>query len=648
MIALNGPNGVSETTYTDSSGFYQFTDLTPGTYTIREQQPSGTFYNGYTNTGTDAGVVDGTSGIDIISAINLNSGDAGLEYDFGEIQPTGTFGYDWFDTNRNGVYDQGSEPPIPGVAVTISGTAFAGTPLARPLTAADVPGGLTVTTNSAGRYDYPVLPPGVYTITSVQPTTFDGMSLVHWQEQNGDPTGPNPTIDNPNPRTFSDVVLTAGNASRGPFNFGETAFSGSPPTTPPIIVPPTPPSKRDFLDSTDTSGSSSSGAAAAAPAENVAPSSPGVNAAVADLPQDPQFAVSTGTPTVPAFVAVGAGPGSAPLVRVFNYATGVEVFQFLAYEQSYTGGVHVAVGDINGDGVPDIVTSTGVGGGPRVRVFSGIDGSVLEDFFAYEPTYTGGVSIAVGDVEGIGRDDIITGTETGGAPRISVFNTSNVSNPIASFFAFDSSQRSGVRIAAADFNGDGKADIVATTGPGVTTQVRVFSGADVLLNQANISPIQTINPFGGAFSGGAYIATGDYNGDGMPDIIVGADAGGGPRVQVFSGTDDSILADFFAYEPTFTGGVRVAALDVNGDGHADIIAGAGLGGATRVTIFSGAGVGASLVPNVIDDFFAFDATVLDGVYVGAGTSKPVGGTSPVTTPAAIGSLGLSGTMPPLS
>ncbi|MEX0645292.1 MAG: VCBS repeat-containing protein, partial [Parvularculaceae bacterium] len=84
--------------------------------------------------------------------------------------------------------------------------------------------------------------------------------------------------------------------------------------------------------------------------------------------------------------------------------------------------VFVAAGDVNGDGMADIITGAGAGAGPHVKVFDGATGAELRSFMAYAPTFTGGVFVAAGDVNGDGMADIITGADAGAAPHVKVFD----------------------------------------------------------------------------------------------------------------------------------------------------------------------------------------------------------------------------------
>ncbi|MFO0938774.1 MAG: FG-GAP-like repeat-containing protein, partial [Gemmataceae bacterium] len=458
------------------------------------------------------------------------------------------------------------EPPIANTTITLSGTAFAGSVLSRPLTGADSKTGLVVTTDQNGRWEYYGLPPGNYTAVETQPA---GYATLY--NSSADSTGLPVTVGAQFHDVFSGTVAPAG-VTRGAFNFGEIRNS---------LVDPT---KRDFLGTTDTTNGSNGG---------------GTNQ---NVNLDPSFATSSGTAANPTFVLNAAGQGQAPFVRVFDYTTGFERNKFLAYESTYTGGVRVAVGDVNGDGVADIITATGIGGGPRIRVFSGADNSiVLMDFFAYESSFRGGVFVAAGDITGDGKADIIVGTESGGGPRVRVFSGSDGS-VVRDFFAFDSSLRTGVRVAAGDVNGDGKADIIATTGPGTQTIVRTYDGVTNNL-------ITQFAPFG-TFSGGAYIAAGNTSGGTTANVIVGADAGGGPIISTFNGATGANLTSAFAFDSNSRNGVRVAASDVNGDGIADVIVSTGPGTPSQIKVLNG-----SNLSQTIDTWYAFDTTFLGGTYV---------------------------------
>ena len=317
------------------------------------------------------------------------------------------------------------------------------------------------------------------------------------------------------------------------------------------------------------------------------------------------FLLSTSS-SAKADVITGAGPGAGSTVKTFSGATGAELDDFLAYPPAFLGGVRVAVGDVNGDGIADVLTGPGPAAGapPQVQVFDGSSSSLLMSFFPYGPSFNGGVFVAAGDVNGDLSDDIVTGADAGGAPHVKVFNGQS-GVEVRSFNAYPPSFAGGVRVAAGDVNGDGLADLVTGAGVG-SSHVKVFDGA-------TNAELRSFFAYGGGFTGGVYVASGDVDGDGYADIVTGADAGGAPHVKVFSGQSGSELLSFMAFTPSFTGGVRVAAGDVDGDGLVDIVTGAGGGAGGHVKVFSGQ-TGAEL-----QSYLAYNAAFTGGVYVAAST-----------------------------
>jgi hypothetical protein len=314
------------------------------------------------------------------------------------------------------------------------------------------------------------------------------------------------------------------------------------------------------------------------------------------------------TPPGASALVAAADAGGAPLVRDFDPVTGAQRFAFYAYDPNFHGGVRVALGDVTGDGIADIITAPGPGGGPHVRVFDGRIGTPLTGplggFFAYDADFTGGLFVAAGDVNGDGRVDIITGPDAGGGPNVRVFSGLDGS-VLANFMAYSPTFSGGVRVAAGDVDGDGHADIVTGAGPGGGPEVRVFSGASGGL-------VRDFLAYDEVFRGGVYVAAGALEGSQTAAIVTGAGSGGGPNVRIFNGSDATMIASYFAYDPGFTGGVRVAVGAFDSQGHASIVTSPGPSGGPHVR----AKDAATLAD--LDSFFALDPQFTGGVFIAAG------------------------------
>jgi len=287
-------------------------------------------------------------------------------------------------------------------------------------------------------------------------------------------------------------------------------------------------------------------------------------------------------------------PGTPQYVMVVDGQSGEVSSQFLAYESDYVGGTRVAVADLDGDGVDEIITAPGRNRPPEVRVFD-VDGNSVPGFPSFlgnSAAFTGGIHLTVADVNGDGKPDIITVPSYGAAdvriflnryPQIPAFQAT----PEISFLAFPTASIGGAVVAAADMgqmvNGsfvnvpDGKAEIVIGTGPGSKATVTVFDVSGVTpLRVQTFFPFTALNP---NFLGGVSLDLARIDADAIPDVIVGMGVNGTSRIEVWAWDTTSVsLSLLGTISAAFTGSsnnapVSVAAMDWNRDGIADTIFG---------------------------------------------------------------------------
>jgi serine-aspartate repeat-containing protein C/D/E len=157
---LDSKGVILQTTQTDANGYYQFTNLAAGTYSVRKITPAG-----YFDADAHVGSVGGTL-VDLsnIAGVALTSDIKGMNYDFCENDPVSISGYVKVETNPNWDTDPTS-PPVPNVTVNLVNQQ--GTVLA------------TTKTDGNGFYSFTGLAPGTYGVVKIPPAGyFDGHDVV--------------------------------------------------------------------------------------------------------------------------------------------------------------------------------------------------------------------------------------------------------------------------------------------------------------------------------------------------------------------------------------------------------------------------------------------------------------------------------------
>jgi hypothetical protein len=461
----NTGSAVSKSTITDASGEYSFTGLTPGTYTVAETQQTG-----WTRTVGGAQFTL-TSGQEAVAfqgeAGNLLPGQAevataGLA--FGNFERTSVHGYKFNDLNGNGV--DNSDPRLGGWTFTLTGTDNTGSAVSK-----------STITDANGEYSFTGLTPGTYTVAETQQSG--------WTRTVGG----------------AQFTLTSGQEA--------VALQGE--------------------------------------AGNLLPGQAEVITAGLAFGNIKKSAIVIGN---------DKSPATPQAVTVIDPTTGTTLAKFVPYGATSQGGVRVATGDLTNSGVDNIVTAPGRTDLPVIQIYNQA-GTLLTQFQAYPSSVNGGVQVAVADVDGDGLNDIITVPSYGPAEvrvfrNLGVVNgvpTFNAAQPYRDFLAFPASFIGGAVLAAADMGStpgqsfvntlDGKAEIVVGSSAGMKTTVEVFdvSHMSTLTPTVVATPVASFTPFSTPtmdYQGGVSLSAARVNSDLIPDIVVGAGVNGRSLVDVWA------------------------------------------------------------------------------------------------------------------
>jgi len=254
-----------------------------------------------------------------------------------------------------------------------------------------------------------------------------------------------------------------------------------------------------------------------------------------------------------AYTVAAAGPGGGPAIAIVNTQTGEVTKSFFAYNPAFSGGVTIALADFNNDGVLDLVTGAGPDGGPQVNIFDGSNFSLIKSFFAFDSNFRGGVNVGAGDINQDGSMDIVVAAGAGGGPEVRVFNGATLA-VISQWYAYESSFSGGVTVAVGDLGDDGVFEVVTGAGSGGSPLVKVFN--------ANTGAFITqLLAYADSFKGGISVGINDGDGNGTLDIITGAGPGGGPQVNAFDYPTLDLLFSFYSGDSSNTKGVVVGSIN---------------------------------------------------------------------------------------
>ena len=239
-------------------------------------------------------------------------------------------------------------------------------------------------------------------------------------------------------------------------------------------------------------------------------------------------------------VLVAVATGGSPAVLVLDASTGRVAYNFYAFSPSFLGGVSVAGGVTAFQGKVTTVVLGGAGPGsePSVSAFDAVTGTFRQAFYAFAQQYTGGVRVAMGSPDNRGQSLVVVGS--GINSNIVTYTLDNPYAALTSFYAFNpATLYRGVWVAAGDLDGDGVCELVVGAGPGSNGK------AEVSVFDLKGKQLANFLAFSQGFTGGVSVAVNDYNRDKKGDIFCSSGAGAPGTFNVFGFPDLRLIDAVF-------------------------------------------------------------------------------------------------------
>lgn len=268
-------------------------------------------------------------------------------------------------------------------------------------------------------------------------------------------------------------------------------------------------------------------------------------------------------------IVVAPDSGFGPDLKAYEM-NGTFITGIMAYQPNFRGGVNITAADLDGDDQEEIITAPKSAGGPNIRAYKLIQGrwQLLDWFMAYQTGFQGGVNLTSGDLDGDGKDEIITAPAANGGPNIRAYSFINGTfNLLDWFVAYQSNFTGGVNLITADLDGDLKAELITAPQKNGGPNVRVYK-----LIANNFQLLDWLMIYPESLRAGINLTSGDLDGDNREELIVAAKQSNS-QVKIYNFTNHQLVLNdwFIPYGYRFINGINLITADVDNDSYAEII-----------------------------------------------------------------------------
>ncbi len=305
-----------------------------------------------------------------------------------------------------------------------------------------------------------------------------------------------------------------------------------------------------------------------------------------------------------------AAPNRAPEIQIIDYSTREVQESWMAFDESYSGGVEAVVGDVGGDGIDEVIVAQSGGHDAHglIRIFR-TDGSLIREVPVFaDEVYQSELDLAVGDVDADGKDEVIASFPYNSRSMVYIFDDllRFDLDTVGAFEAFPR-KAGGAGVTVGNVGGGEEMEIIVTSGAGTSPRVRVFDK-----NGVTLTP--DIIPFSQETTYGLTAATVNTGGGEYDDLVIGLLNRGETWIKNYRIDSEytfPVLAEKRIWTRQYRSGVQIDGIDVDYDGTQEIVVAPAGDQLAEITVVRGDG---EAVPDV-ESLYVYEEEFRGGVHV---------------------------------